>query len=95
MSTPESIRQLQGALALLKTGIAEGSRRIEDLHLAIADKPFRVLAHVPAVAEVSGVVRQFHDGITRGVHLAVRGAAEVGCDAAVRTLDLIQGRGPQ
>lgn len=95
MAKPESTRQLQGALALLKTGIAEGSRRIEDLHLAIADKPFRVLGHVPAVAEVSGVVRHFHDGITRGVHLAIRGAAEVGCDAAVRVLDLTTARGPR
>lgn len=95
MPTPESTRQLQGALALLKTGIAEGSRRIEDLHLAIADKPFRVLGRVPAVAEVSGVVRHVHDGITRGVHLAIRGVAEVGLDAAVRVLDLTHARGPR
>ena len=88
MPKPESMQHLQGAIALLKTGVAEGSRRIEDLHLAIADKPFRVLGQVPVVAEVSGVVRQFHDGITRGVHLAIRGAVEVGCDAAIRLVDL-------
>jgi hypothetical protein len=88
MPATESSRQLQGAIALLKTGIDAGSRRVEDMHLAIADKPFRVLARVPVVAEVSGVVRQFHDGITRGVHQAVRGLSAVGCDAAVRVIDI-------
>lgn len=88
MPATESTRQLQGALALLKTGIDAGSRRIEDMHLAIADKPFRVLAVVPAVAEVSGIVRQFHDGITRGVHQAVRGLSAVGCDAAIKAIDI-------
>ncbi|WP_022978486.1 hypothetical protein [Nevskia ramosa] len=89
-STDESSRQLRGAIALLKAGIDRGSARIEETHLAIADKPFRVLAFVPVVAQFSGVVRQFHDGITKGVHLGVRGLSAVGCDAAIRVLDQIQ-----
>lgn len=88
MPATESSRQLQGAIALLKTGIDAGSRRVEDMHLAIADQPFRVLGLVPVVADVSGIVRQFHDGITRGVHQAVRGLSAVGCDAAIRAIDL-------
>lgn len=88
MPATESSRQLQGAIALLKTGIDAGSRRIEDMHLAIADKPFRVLGVVPVVADVSGIVRQFHDGITRGVHQAVRGLSAVGCDAAIRAIEI-------
>lgn len=88
MPATESSRQLQGAIALLKTGIDTGSRRVEEMHLAIADKPFRVLGLVPAVAEVSGIVRQFHDGITRGVHQAVRGLTAVGCDAAIKAIDI-------
>ncbi len=88
MPATESSRQLQGAIALLKTGIDAGSRRVEEMHLAIADKPFRVLGAVPAVADVSGIVRQFHDGITRGVHQAVRGLSTVGCDAAIKAIDI-------
>lgn len=88
MPATESSRQLQGAIALLKTGIDTGSRRVEEMHLAIADKPFRVLGLVPAVAEVSGIVRQFHDGITRGVHQAVRGLSTVGCDAVIKAIDI-------
>ena len=87
MTTDQSSRQLQGAIALLKTGIDAGSRRVEDLHLAISDKPFRILRMVPLVADVSDAVRHIHDGITRGVHLAVRGLTAVGCDAAVRIID--------
>lgn len=89
-STDESSRQWQGAIALLKAGIDRGSARIEETHLAIADKPFRVLACVPVVAEVSGIVRQFHDGITKSVHFGIRGLATVACDAAVRVLDQAQ-----
>lgn len=89
-TTDESSRQLRGAIALLKAGIDRGSARIEETHLAIADKPFRVLACVPVVAEVSGIVRQFHDGITKGVHLGIRGLTAVGCDAAIRVLDQVQ-----
>lgn len=88
-SSDESSRQLQGAIALLKAGIDRGSARIEETHLAIADKPFRVLALFPVVAEISGGVRQLHDGITRSVHLGIRGLAGVGCDAAIRVLDQI------
>lgn len=88
MPATESSRQLQGAIALLKTGIDAGSRRVEDMHLAIADQPFRVLERVPVVADVSGIVRQFHDGITRGVHQAVRGLSAVGCDAAIKAIDI-------
>ena len=88
MPAPESSRQLQGAIALLKTGIDAGSRRVEEMHLAIADKPFRVLGAVPAVGEVSGIVRQFHDGITHGVHQAVRGLGTVGCDALIKAIDI-------
>jgi len=87
MTTDESSRQMQGAIALLKTGIDAGSRRVEDLHLAISDKPFRILRMVPVVADVSDAVRHIHDGITRGVHLAVRGLTAVGCDAAIRIID--------
>ncbi|MCX7061605.1 MAG: hypothetical protein QE272_11230 [Nevskia sp.] len=88
MTADESSRQMQGAIALLKTGIDAGSRRVEDLHMAIADKPFRILRMVPVVADVSDAVQHIHDGITRGVHQAVRGLTAVGCDAAVRIIAL-------
>ncbi|HET7797114.1 hypothetical protein [Nevskia sp.] len=87
MARHESLQQLQGALALLKTGIDRGSARIEEMHLAIADKPFRALALVPGVGTVSDQVRAVHDGITRGVHLAIRLAAHHGFDALSKALD--------
>lgn len=80
---PATLQEWAGALALIATGLEAASQRVEDMHRAIAAKPFGVLARVPVVAEVSAVVRISHDGITHGVHEAIRASARLLGVAAV------------
>ncbi len=83
----DRIRQLQGALALLQAGIEHGSRRVEEMHLAIAKKPFDALRPIPVVNLTAGVVEQLHDGITKAVHMSIRGAAALVFGTAILALD--------
>lgn len=95
MSTEDDrIRQVQGALQLLQTGIDRASHRVEEMHLAIAKKPFGVLRMVPVVNLGAGLVEHLHDGITQGVHRAIRGSSEVLLSTAIKALDLAKMDGP-
>jgi hypothetical protein len=90
----DRIRQIQGALQLLQAGVDRGSRRIEEMHLAIAKKPFGVLRRVRVVNLAAGVVEKIHDGVTHGVHAAIRGANETLVTTAIMALDLAKMDGP-
>lgn len=93
---PERLRQLQGLLSLLQSGVEHGSRRVEEMHLAIAKKPFAALRPIPAIGDTAAVVEVLHDGITKGVHLAIRESAALLLGSGVRALDLLidpKGRG--
>lgn len=67
----ESLAELRGVLRLAGAGIAAAATVTEDMHRAIASKPFRLLAHVPAV----DVARRIHDGVRGGVYACVRGVS--------------------
>ncbi|GAC1631168.1 MAG: hypothetical protein NVS9B10_24340 [Nevskia sp.] len=95
MSTDDDrIRQMQGALHLLQTGIDRGSRRVEEMHLAISKKPFAVLRHIPVVSLVAGVVEKVHDGVTHGVHKTLRTANEFALGTAIHALEFAKMDGP-
>lgn len=90
----DRIRQVQGALQLLQTGIDRASHRVEEMHLAIASKPFAVLRKVPVVNLGAGIAEQLHNGITEGVHRAIRSSSEVLLSTAIKALDLAKMDGP-
>jgi hypothetical protein len=83
----ERRRQLQGALALLQNGLDHTSRRVEEMHLAISRKPFDAMRHIPVVGAHARAVEHIHDGITRGVHQALRTVNVLTLGNAVRLLD--------
>jgi hypothetical protein len=64
-----------------------GLTTIEGVHTAIARKPFGPLGLVPGVAEISGIVRVVHDGITHlvyaGLHSAIAAGRATGRWAAI------------
>lgn len=90
----DRIRQVQGALQLLQTGIDRASHRVEEMHLAIAKKPFGVLRAIPGINVGAGVVEQLHDGITHGVHQAIRSSSELLLSTAIKALDFAKMDGP-
>lgn len=93
-SDDDRIRQMQGALHLLQTGIDRGSQRVEEMHLAIAKKPFDLLRLVPVVNLAAGVVEKIHDGVTHGVHRTLRSANELVLGTAIQALEFAKKDGP-
>jgi hypothetical protein len=85
----ERLRQLQGLLSLVQAGVEQGSRRVEEMHLAIARRPFDALRPIPVVNDTAAVVEVLHDGITKGVHLAIRESAALLLGTGVRALDVL------
>ena len=54
-----------------KTAVQETSARVREMHQAIADQSFDVLARIPLVAGPAALVRTAHDAIAGGVYAAI------------------------
>lgn len=76
MSPNDNLAWWSGMTEVLAAGMAEGSVRIERVHLAIADESFNILARIPVTRPVSNPVRRLHHGISR---LSYRSVALAGC----------------
>jgi hypothetical protein len=89
MRTPddERRRQLSGALALLQNGLDHASRRVEEMHIAIARKPFDAMRNIPVIGAHAKAVEHIHDGITHGVHETLRAVSALTLGTAVKLLD--------
>ncbi|HEV8311713.1 MAG TPA: alpha/beta fold hydrolase [Burkholderiaceae bacterium] len=59
---------------VLNAGFQATTRRVQEMHHAIADKTFDVLQRVPIVAAPAQLVRTVHDAITDGVYATLRQA---------------------
>ncbi|HJV62221.1 MAG TPA: hypothetical protein VJ743_14830 [Albitalea sp.] len=57
---------------LAQAGLLATSRRVQEMHHAIAGKTFRVLKTIPVIAAPSGWVESAHDTITDAVYAGVR-----------------------
>lgn len=75
MSATHNLAWWSGVTEILATGMAEGSVRLERVHLGIADESFNLLARVPITRPVSEPVRLLHHGISR---LSYRSVAMAG-----------------
>lgn len=66
------LSRLRGLTDLLIDGVEHGSRAVEKVHLATAERWFGLVAAVPPLDEPTNVVRAVHDTSVRGVHGTVR-----------------------
>ena len=73
---------LHGVVDVATAALCGGLSTIEDMHAAIARKPFALLRLAPAVNEVSQVVRLVHDGVSSFVYASLRAAVTAGGSAA-------------
>lgn len=67
------------------------TNQVRDVHVAIAKQPYRVLSHVPIVAEGAALVEPIHTGITKGTYAVVNAIAKgvvAVVDQAVALADL-------
>ena len=61
-----------GYAAAARDGVVGLVDKVESMHLAIADQPFRALRATPVTQLPSALVRRSHRGIARGVYSVVR-----------------------
>jgi pimeloyl-ACP methyl ester carboxylesterase len=59
---------------VLDASLRAATRRVQEMHHAIADKTFDVLQRVPVIAAPARLVRTAHDTITDGVYATLRQA---------------------
>lgn len=91
--TPTRLAQARGALRLLRDGIDGTTTLVEDVHRAIARRPFEVLAWVPVAAEGASVVKPVYDAVRGAVFESVRQvnrAVCAGLDEALGAIETIE-----
>lgn len=66
-----------GLSALVTDAVTHGSRAVERVHLATADRTFAILELVPVVSAPTRLVHLVHDATTSAVHATVRGVARL------------------
>ena len=81
-----TMNQWKGVAQLATDAVTHGSRAVERVHLATADRTFAILDLVPPIAPVASVVHVVHDGITMLSHTCVRAGARLAGGAITRTL---------
>lgn len=76
--------RVSASVELLTDAVGRGASAVQEVHEAIASRPYDVLEHVPELAKPTRVVRAVHFGILRGSYKAVRVVNEL-VGAAVST----------
>ena len=74
---PRTLAQLRGARQLFEEAVEHGSRAVERVHRATADRTFVVLEAIPPVEDAARVVHRVHDVVLGGVYGSVRGVNRV------------------
>ena len=66
------LSRLRGLADLVIDGVEHGSRAVEKVHLATAERWFGLVAAVPPLDQPTNAVRTIHDVSVKGVHGSVR-----------------------
>lgn len=82
----QTVRQMQGAVDLLRDGIQAGAGSIGAAHQEIAEIPYRVLRRIPGVSRPAGAIGRIQRGITHLAYAGVGAIAGVVAAAATRLL---------
>lgn len=91
MSTKERWR---GLAALVQDAVDHGSRAVERVQKATAQRPFAVLEKIPSIATVARGVHAVHDASVTTVHGAIRAVNRVATRTAIVIVDTVTERGP-
>ena len=86
-------RRLRGLTALLGDAIEHGSRAVERVHLATANRPFAVLELIEGVAAPARIVHIVYDAAVKTTYEAVRVANRAVGAAIEAALDVVEAKG--
>lgn len=69
---PVTWKQLRGLRALVSEAVEHGSRAVERVQKATADRPFAILEAIPPIADPARGVHAIHDFSVSATHAAIR-----------------------
>jgi hypothetical protein len=84
----------RGLTALVADAVEHGSRAVERVQKATAQRPFAVLEKIPSIATVARGVHAVHDASVTTVHGAIRAVNRVAGRTITVVVDTISERGP-
>ncbi len=64
--------RLKGFKDLIQDGVDQGATAVQEIHEAVASRPFDVLEKIPPIALPAKGVRTVHDAIVGGVYDMIR-----------------------
>jgi hypothetical protein len=82
----QTVRQLHGAVDLLRDATVEGAGAIETVHVQTAHVPYNVLKRIPLIGGPAGRIEQVQGFITSGIYRSVRVLAALSAFAAAKAL---------
>jgi hypothetical protein len=77
MTDPKQLERWRGLAALANDLVEHGSAAVERVHMRTAERPFRILEQIPAVAVPARVVHVVHDVTVTSVYATIRIANRV------------------
>jgi pimeloyl-ACP methyl ester carboxylesterase len=74
---------LNGGLRLLDEGLDEGTRRVEEFHHSISERPYRSLQYIPFLNLFSRPIELAQNKLTQGIYQALRKAGHIVLNNAI------------
>jgi hypothetical protein len=85
-----NLKRWRGLGALIGDAVEHGASAIERVHLATAERPFRILEQIPGIAEPTKGVHVVHDAVVSGVYAQVRSVNRLVGKALDLTFDVLE-----
>jgi hypothetical protein len=89
-----NLKRWRGLGALIGDAVEHGASAIERVHLATAERPFRIIEQIPGIAEPTKGVHAVHDAIVSGVSAQVRWVNRLVGKALDVTFDVLEDSEP-
>jgi hypothetical protein len=84
------VKRWRGLKDLVRDAVEHGASAVERVHLATAQRPFSLLAQIPAIGEPVRTVQQIHDTLVATSYETVRVVTRAVGDVAELALDVVE-----
>ena len=87
-----TMRQMRGALELIRDAVDGAAVAIGRAHGDIARSPYQILAWLTPIAPAVRAIENAQKQVTEGVYEAIRAINQVAATAAISALDILHSR---
>jgi len=84
------VKRWRGLKDLVRDAVEQGASAVERVHLATAERPFTLLAQIPALTDPVRSIQQIHDTLVATTYATVRTVTRAVGDVAELALDVVE-----